>query len=366
MKVTCDGLSLSVAVNNVSKAISSKTTNPILEGIKIVASRDSLLLTATDLEIAIQEKIPAEVLIEGEVVVPGKYFSDFIRKLNNEQIELIQGTNNSLKIKYNDSEGTLSTLKVDEFPNFERINFGESFSLIQKDFKDIINKTIFCAATEDTRAILKGILFEIEEYSATVVALDGYRLALYKKDIESATNKMSLIIPSRTLSEISKILDDDEKPITVFVENNKIMIDVGNLTIISRLLDGEFINSKGIIPKSFETKVIFSKNQLEEAIDRANVLSRGLKNNLVTFKIKEKTAELVSVSEIGNINEKLNITLEGKDIIISFNPKYIIDALKVLEDQFVSLSLNTNTAPTIFSPTSNEDVLYMVLPIRTA
>ncbi len=365
MKAICDGLNLSIAASNAVKAISGKTTSQILEGIKIKAEKNSLTLCGTDIEIAIEQKIPAEVLIEGETVVPGKYFLEFIRKLNNEQIEL-SDSNGNLRIKYNDSEGVLQCYSSDEFPQFERIKFGESFSLLQKELKDLINKTVFCASIDTTRPILQGVLFEVDEYSLTAVALDGYRLALVKKPLEQSTTKMSIIIPARALSEISKLLDDSESPVTVYVENNRLMVDVKNITLITRLLEGEFIMYNNIIPKDFSTSVNFNKGQLEEGLERASVLARGLTNNLVTFDIKEKSANLVSVSEIGNIKEKLNVNLIGKEISISFNPKYIQDALKVISEEYVTIMINTPTSPAIISPLNSNETLFMILPIRTA
>ena len=365
MKAICDGLNLSIAAANAVKAISGKTTVQVLEGIKISAYKDSLTLCGTDLEIAIEQKIPANVLIEGEVVVPGKYFLDFIRKLNNEQIELSLVNNSSLKIKYGDSEGILQCYPADDFPTFNRVQFGDSFSLLQKELKDLINKTIFCASVENSRPILQGVLFEINEYELTAVSLDGYRLALIKKPLEQSTNNMSIIIPAKSLNEISKLLDKDENPVTLCIENNKLMVDIDNITIITRLLEGEFIMYQNIIPKNFISSVNFNKAQLEEGLERASVLSRGIKNNLVTLDIKEKFVNIISNSEIGNIKEKLGINLIGKDIIISFNPKYISDVLKVLGDEYITLMLNTPTSPAIISPLNSNDALFMILPIRT-
>ena len=366
MKAICDGLNLSIAVSNVSKAISGKSAAPVLEGIKISAKDSTLILTATDLEISIEQRIPAEILVEGEIVVPGKYFLDFIKKLNNEQIELSLVNNNCLKIKYNDSEGILQCLNVDEFPAFERINMGDTFSLIQKELKDLITKTVFCSAVEDSRPILKGVLFEIEDYEMTAVALDGYRLALVKKPLEQSSKKMNVIIPSRSLVEIAKLLDSDENPVTIYIDNNKLMVEIDNVTIMTRLLEGEFILYKNIIPKDFVSTVNFNKSQLEEGLERASVLARGLKNNLVTFDIKEEKCNIVSISEIGNIKEKISITLNGKELAISFNPRYVSDALKSIGVENVKFKFNSSTSPAIITPVDNENTVYMILPIRTA
>lgn len=366
MNVLCDGLNLSIAVGNVSKAISGRTTSPILEGIKIKAEKDYLILTATDTEIAIEQKIPANVQVEGEMVVPGKYFLDFIKKLNNEQIELSKMNNNCLKIKYNDSEGILQCLTAEEFPKFDRLVLSDSFSLIQKELKDLIQKVVFCAAIEDSRPILKGVLFEIDDYQVTAVALDGYRLAKINKPIEQTSTKINIIIPARSLTEIAKLLNNDENPVTLFVEKNKLMVEIDNVTIISKLIEGEFIQYKTILQKEVKTSVNFNKAQLEEGLERASVLSRGLKNNLVTFDIKDEFANIVSVSEIGNIKERLPVKVEGKEIVISFNPKYITDALKVMNDEFITLKMGSPTNPANICPLNSDDLIYMILPLRTA
>ncbi|MEG2002702.1 MAG: DNA polymerase III subunit beta, partial [Clostridia bacterium] len=180
------------------------------------------------------------------------------------------------------------------------------------------------------------------------------------------STKVNIVIPARSLIEISKLLNNDENPVTLYIEKNKLMVEIDNVTIISRLLEGEFILYNNIIPKDFVTSVNFNKAQLEEGLERASVLSRGLKNNLVTFDIKEESANIISVSEIGNIKEKLPVKIEGKELSISFNPKYIADAIKVISEDYLTLKLNTSTSPAIICPLNSSDVLFMILPIRTA
>ena len=177
---------------------------------------------------------------------------------------------------------------------------------------------------------------------------------------------MNVIIPSRSLVEIAKLLDSDENPVTIYIDNNKLMVEIDNVTIMTRLLEGEFILYKNIIPKDFVSTVNFNKSQLEEGLERASVLARGLKNNLVTFDIKEEKCNIVSISEIGNIKEKISITLNGKELAISFNPRYVSDALKSIGVENVKFKFNSSTSPAIITPVDNENTVYMILPIRTA
>lgn len=363
MKLLCNGLDLSDAVLKVVKAVSTKAVNPVLEGIKLNAKDDYLLLSATDNELSIEKKIKADIIEEGEALVAGRLFSDFVRKLNKDQIE-INLVNKQLKINYMDSEGLLSCLNSEDFPRLPSQEEGKNFTITSKDFKQLINKVIFSASTDDSRPILKGCLIETEENNITIVALDGYRLAQCNKKIIKTTEKIKTVVPARCLSEISKFLSDEETPLTVYVQKNHIMVNIDNTTITSRLLEGEFINYKMIIPNDFSSTVITEKIQFEDSLERASILSKGDKNNLVKFDIKEKILTITSNSEEGNIKENIAVDLKGKDILIAFNAKYFIDALKNVEDDYVSMNFTSSVAPCIIQPVEGDEYLYLLLPVR--
>ena len=258
MKFRCDGLELSEAISVVSKAISSKTTSQILEGIKMVCAEDKLILSATDLEMSVEKTIRAEVYNAGETVVPGRLFGEYIKKLTNEQIECELNEKNQLRIAYTDSEGTIK----------------------------------------------------------------------------------------------------------VFVHSNNIMVDLGDTIVINRLIDGQFINYKQIVPKDFSTVVTINKEQLEDAIDRASVLSRIDKNNLVKFDIKEKNLMLTSTSEIGNTKENITVGVKGEDLNISFNSKYFSDCLRVIDNSYVKMNLNSAIQPCVITPCEGEDFVFLILPVK--
>lgn len=364
MQVICDGLDLSDAALKVSRAISNKTTNPILEGIKLVADNDYITISATDLELAIEKKIKAEVKVEGETVIPGRFFTEFIKKLNKEKIELSLNDKNQLKIKYTDSEGSIQCYNPLEYPSFNKIDSSEFFSVSQEDLKDLINKTIFSVAMDDSRPILKGCLFEIEDKKINSVALDGYRLALCNKELKHSTVKTNIIIPARSLSELSKLLEDSDDIINIYIQKNYIMIDLNETKIISRLLDGDFLNYKQIIPENFETSVVINKKQFEDALDRASLLSKVGQNNLVKFDIKENSMEITSNSDIGNIFEKINASFKGKDLKIAFNARYFTECCRNITDEFIKLNFNQPTNPCIITPIDNSMYKYLILPVR--
>lgn len=364
MKVVCEGVDLSFATTQVIKAISSKTTNPVLEGIKLTAENDTLILSATDLELAIEKTIKADVKKEGECVVPGKFFSEFIRKLTNEKIELELNDKNQLKINYTDSESFVQCYNVLEFPNLKIIEDGEYFTITQKNLKALINKSIFSTALDDTRPVLKGCLFEIDDNTIYSVGLDGYRLAYVKKPLVKSSVKTSIIVPAKSLTEICKFLEDSDEEINIYLQKNFLMVEFNNTKIISRLIDGDFINYKQIIPKSFTTSITINKNIFEEAIERTSVLSRVDRNNLVKFEIKDKVLTLTSNSDIGNIKENIGIALKGNDLTIAFNSRYFSECLRTINNEAIKIEFNMPSSPCVITSIDDDEFLFLILPVR--
>ncbi|MCL2539824.1 MAG: DNA polymerase III subunit beta [Firmicutes bacterium] len=367
MKLICDGLDLSDAVLKVIKAVSNKTTNPILEGILLTAEGDRLTLVSTDTELSIIKSIKADVKIEGETVVPGKFFSEFTKKLTGEQINLTLNTaNNQLKIEYSDSEGFIGCLNAAEFPTPKLLSDADYFSLKQADFRALVNKSIFAVSGDDSRPLLKGCLIEINDKEVRAVALDGIRLALVKKPVIKTKVNTGLIVPARSLVEIAKLLNENEEEVKVLIQKNNIMVDLGDIKVITRLLGGgnDFINYRQIIPTEFSSVITINKLHLEDALERVSLLSRVEKNNVVKFEIAEKLLTLKSMSEIGNIKENLSIVLNGKDLIIEFNARLFMDCLRANNDEFVKLSFNNNISPCVVCPEMSEEFLYLVLPVH--
>ena len=363
MLLNCIGLELSDAFLKVSKAISNKVTNPILEGIKISAEDNELTLSATDTDLSIEKKIKADVKVEGETVVPGKFITEFVKKLSNSDIELEVNDKNQLLIRYDGNESIIQCYNPVEYPGFKKLKTDEWFGISQKNLKSLISKTIFSVAMDDSRPILKGVLFDIDQKQVTAVALDGYRLAMVKKKVSSNIKKQ-IVVPTRSLNEISKLLDENDEIINIYIDSNAIMIDTSDTKIISRLLEGDFVNYKQIIPMNYETFVIVNKSQLEDTLERVSLLSKIGQNNFVKLDIKEASVNLTSNSEIGNIKEKISAVLNGKDVTIAFNPRFILEALKSNTEEFVKLCLNSSSNPCVIVPTEGDEFLYLILPVR--
>ncbi len=363
MKFVVNGQELGQAVSKVVKAISNKTTNPILEGIKLSVIGDELTLTATDTEISIEKTIISSTFTEGETVVPGKTFYEFIKKIENENEIEFTLIDTELKINYGDSEGFIQTLNVEEFPIINKEIKDKFFTLKQKDFKELILKSSFACSQDEARPLLKGCLLEIENDEISSVALDGFRLAIYRKKIVEKSENFKIIVNSRTLNEIVRILEKDDEVVTIIVQKNVLMCEVDGTVLISRLLEGEYIDYKNIIKDDYFSLVKVNKNQLLTAIERASVLSNDIKK-IVKLDIKENYMTVSSSSEVGKISENVLINLEGKDLTIAFNSKFIIDCIKVIDDEFINLYFNTKINPCVIKPYSGNDYLYLILPLR--
>ena len=364
MKFICEGLDLSEALLKVSKACANKTTVAVLECIKISAYNDVLTLLASDGELSIEKKIKADVLEEGEVCVPGKTFTDFINKLVGVSVSF-KTTENGLEIKYGENSTSLQILPASDFPVID-MNINENnFVIKNKVFKDIISRSIFCCAQDDSRPILKGCLLEIEEGKVTATALDGFRMAVIEDETLSGSGKLRIVCPASTLSEISKMIENDDKELTEYVQNGMIMVKIENTTVMSRLYQGEFINHRNITPTEFTTEITVNKAELCESVERAGILIRGDKNSLIIFDIKNDGIRITSNSEMGNVLERVNCNLHGKELRIAMNSKYILESVKAVNDEEIKISFNSPISPFILTAINPDGSLYLILPVRT-
>ena len=364
MKIIVNGNDLNNAVMKVSKAISVKTTNPILEGIKLSVKGDALTLTATDMEIGIEKTIPAETFREGETVLPGRMFAELVKKLENEnEVELYLEEESRIKIVYGESVVYLSALPAEEFPSIKK-NLREKYvTLSQKNYKDVVNKTVFACSTDESRPILKGCLFEIKGETLKCVALDGFRMAIAETELKEASGEFRMIIPARSLGEISRMIDDENGDVTIVSEDNSLMVENDGTVFVSRLLEGEFINYEQIIPHEFITVFSAERAVLLNSLERATIVAKDARN-VVKLEIRENVINIKANSERGNVNESVVIKTEGQDLDINFNSKYLCDALKATDDEFITFRFVGEIAPAIITPFSGEEYIFLVLPIR--
>ena len=365
MKFVCDGMILSDAALTVSKACAVKTITPILECIRLRAENDGLTMTAYDGEISIEKKIMAEVIEEGELCVNGKTFADFVGKISSFEV-VIASDENGIAIRYADSESFMQTLSAVDFPRLgDRSTEGKNyFETKESDLKSLIAKTVFCCATDESRPILKGCLLETKNGQLTATALDGFRMAYSTCDAGEGSGDMKLVCPARTLVEIARMLDGDES-LKIYADKNLLSVAVKNTVITSRLYAGEFVRKENIFPVAFTTKVNVRRNELIDSVERAAVLIRGDKNNLISFDIKMNKIVINANSDMGKVEETVTTDLDGKELKIAMNGKYLLDALKALTDEEIVLSFNTSVSPFTLENKEEGGSQYLILPVRT-
>ncbi len=364
MKFVCEGLLLSDAALTVSKACSTKTLNPILECIKIAAKNDGVTFTAYDGEISIERKIAADVLEEGAVCVNGKFFSDFVGKISGMEV-VISEKETGIKIGYGDNETHMQTLDAEQFPLFNSEIGEEYFEVKQADFKDLILKTAFCCATDDSRPILKGCLLEGADGKLNATALDGFRMAVSQCDAANDSGKMKIVCPARTLVEIARMMDGSDESLRLYINKNMLSLQIGDTVLKSRLYLGEFVRKENIYPVEFATKITVKRAELIDCVERASVLIRGDKNNLIVFDVTPNGLQITANSEIGNFSESVAGELVGKELRIAMNCKYLLDAAKALEEERIVLSFNTPVTPFTAENEENKTSSYLILPVRT-
>ncbi len=365
MKIVCEGVELSDAVGKVVKACSVRTTNPLLECIKITAENDGLILLATDGELSIQKKIKADVLEEGSVCVPGKYFAEFVKRLEREQISLFT-EGDTLQIRYADSESSLQTLSAEDFPRVDAVIEEKRIALSSKNLKDLIAKTIFCCAQDDSRPVLKGCLIQAQKGMIRFTALDGYRMAVCEKNLDEIRGEIKIVCPGRALAEIARMLGGDEEQTEIFVQNNALRISIENTVLTARLYEGEFVNVANIVPHEFSSEVVADRGTLAESVERAAVLARTDKSSIVVFDIKEDSMNITSKTSVGSVDESVRILLEGKDVTIALNSKYVSECIAAVTDEKIRIGLNGAVSPCVITPVTGEEFLYLILPVRTS
>ena len=363
MKLICEGLDLQEAVATVSRATNTRTINPILEGIKLTAKNGTLTLAATDLEMYIQKTIRADIQTEGTCVVPGKLFNEYVGRVGKHSIGLnLNGEN--MTITHGENVCNFQTLLLIEYPDIINIDKKPHFSIKADALRDFITKARISVSNDESRPILKGVLCEISKENITGVALDGFRLSKVEKPIKNYEAPINVVVPARSFDEIKKLVADDNGEVSVIIDNKFFQVSINKTIFAGRLIDGDYINYTQIIPANFESSVVVEKSTFEQAVERAGLLVRSDKINLVTLSISDKFVSVTSNNEIGAIDEKVPAKLSGKDIKISFNAKYLHDVLKATTDDFVKINFNGELSPCVIENAKPADYMFLVLPVR--
>ena len=364
MKLICSKSNLLHGVNIVSKAVPTRTTMAILECILIDASANEIKLTANDMELGIETKIEGEIAERGVIALDAKIFSEIVRKLPDSDVTIETDASFKTTITCEKAKFNIVGKSGDDFSYIPYIERNEPIVMSQFTLKEVIRQTIFSIADNDNNKLMTGELFEIEENDLKVVSLDGHRISIRNIELKNNYSHKKVVVPGKTLQEVSKILPGSaEDEVSIFLTDNHIVFEFENTTVVSRLIEGEYFKIEQMLSSDYETKVKINKRELLDCIDRATLLVKEGDKKTIIMNITDGTMELKINSFIGSMNEDIDIAKEGKDILIGFNPKFFIDALRVIDEEEVTLYMVNPKAP-CFIKDDEGTFIYLILPVN--
>ena len=364
MKLICSKSNLLHGVNIVSKAVPTRTTMAILECILIDASANEIKLTANDMELGIETKIEGEIAERGIIALDAKIFSEIVRKLPDSDVVIETDSNFKTTITCEKSKFNIVGKSGDDFSYIPFIERNECISISQFTLKEVIRQTIFSIADNDNNKLMTGELFEIEENQLKVVSLDGHRISIRNIELKNNYDHKKVVVPGKTLQEVSKILPGSaEEEVNIFLSENHIVFEFDKTVVVSRLIEGEYFKIDQMLSSDYETKVRVNKKEFLSCIDRATLLVKEGDKKPIIVNITDSGMELKINSALGSMNEEIDIQKQGKDLMIGFNPKFLIDALRVIDDEEVDLYMVNPKAP-CFIKNAEESYIYLILPVN--
>ena len=364
MKFVCSRSNLLTGVQTVAKAVPSKTTMSILECILVEADNGNIILTANDMELGIKTIIKGDVLVSGKIALDAKIFLEIVRKLPENDITIETDSNNKTTITCEKAKFNIIGKAGDDFSCLPEIEKKESLVISQYTLKEIIRQTIFSTSDSDNNKLMSGELFEVNNNELKVVSLDGHRISIRKIKLKNEYSFKKTIVPGKTLNEISKILSGDmEKYVDIYFSDKHIIFEFDSTTVVSRLIEGEYFKVDQMLSNDYETKVKINKKELLSCIDRATLLVKEGDKKPIIINITDVSMELKMNSTVGSMNEEITITKQGKDLMIGFNPKFLIDALRVIEDEEIDMYLVNPKAPCFIRDEEGKYV-YLILPVN--
>ena len=354
------------ALSVTTHALSPRSTMPILEGVLLETTEEGLRVTCSDGAMTISSEVPATIEEDGRIVMPGRLFVDVVRKLPAAEIVFSAGQNMIATIKCAGSRTTIAGKPADLFPALPEIDAQNRVELPQPLLRDMIQQTSFAVSTDESRKILTGCLLEIAEGEVRMVALDGFRLAVRMAPISPEINRLSAVIPSRLLQELSKIVSGGEEDMVAMTFGaSQLLAEMGPTRVYATLLEGEYIKYRQIIPTAWKTSVrILDRSQLMLCVERASLMAKESKTNLITLTISDSLMTITSNSEMGDVYEEIQVETEGEELKIAFNVKYVTDIIRAIEDDSFVMRFNASISPCVIVPDEGSDYTYMVLPVR--
>lgn len=364
MKFTCETQALGQTIANVSLAVSPKSTLASLEGILVTAKDKKLTLVGYNLELGITATLPAKVEEEGQVVIPAKLFSEIVRKTASQEIEISCDQRYLVEIRGGVSEFTILGMSALEFPELPAIGDGDAAILPQDKLRSMVDQTIFAVAQNDAKPVHTGCLFLLEEDQITVVSVDGFRLALRREKVKTEDKTMRFVVPGKSLTELLKLLGDDDAQVELQVSKKHILFRIGETSIVSRLLEGEFLDYNAAIPKNCSTSVKVSTRGLSSSIERTSLLISDRLKSPLRVVFDEGLVRMSCSTTIGKAYDECECESQGPRVEMGFNNRYLMDALKNSGTDMVKLEISGPLSPMKVVPLEGEDFLFLVLPMK--
>lgn len=364
MKLVFAKANLLKSVSTVMKAVPSKTTMPILECILIDASASQIKFTSNDMELGIETIVEGTIEERGTIALDAKIFSEIVRRLPDNYVTIETDKNLLTTITCEKAKFNIPGKSGEDFSYLPIIERNDCITISQFTLKEVIRQTIFSIAANENNKLMTGELFEIKNNTLKVVSLDGHRIAIRKIELNEVYDDKKVVVPGKTLNEISKILSGETNDkVNIFFTDNHIMFEFDQTTVVSRLIDGEYFRIDQMLSSDYETKVQINKREFLNCIDRATLLVKEGDKKPIIINIEDNSMQLRIDSSMGSMKEDIDISKEGKDIMIGFNPKFLIDALRVIDDETISIYLVNPKAP-CFIKNDEESYIYLILPVN--
>ena len=364
MKIICSKSNLLKSVNISLKAVPSKTTMPILECILMDATTNQIKFTTNDMELGIETIVDGTIEEKGKVALDAKIFYEIIRRLPDNDITIRTDDKYSATITCEKAKFNIPGKSGEDFAYLPMIEKDEPLTISQYTLKEMIRQTIFSIAVNENNKLMTGELFEIKDNCLKVVSLDGHRIAIRKMPLKREYSDRKVVVPGKTLSEVSKILSGEvDDQVSIYFTKNHILFEFDQTMVVSRLIEGEYFRIDQMLSSDYETKLKINKKEFLDCIDRATLLVREVDKKPIIINITDNDMELRIDSTMGSMNEEIDIEKEGKDIMIGFNPKFLIDALRVIDDETVTIYLVNPKAP-CFIRDDEENYTYLILPVN--
>ena len=368
MKFTANTETIRNLLSIVTRALSVRPSQPVLEGVLIEVRENCLFLTASDGMFTIHASTEVNEVEPGRLLAPGRFFLETLRKLPDGEMIASQTKSGGLTLSCSGARITIGCQNGEEYPDLPEIVEPHSFSLEQKMLRDMINESSFCIADEDPRVVLTGALLEVSEGRFTMVALDGFRMAVHNRQCDTGVTEgqTAVVVPKKSLIEIARLLTEEEETVLLQIDRNYISAQLGSVRVYARLIDGEFINYQRILPTGWKTRVKVNCAQFSSCVERASLVARESKNNLMRIDVDGSRMVVTSNSDIGDSYEEIEVETDGEPMKITFNVRYLSDAFRVIKDEYVYLQMTSPISPMTIVPFGGDAFLYLILPVRAA